>query len=328
MKKQKRVPRKRPPDHPVLLKFKFLRPATDDELDRMAATYDVLGLIFPIVIFVDNSGEARGEKGPFPEYLLAGRTRLAMLERRDIKDPQDAKIAGSNLYGAIHRVQAIRQQGYLRLSDGGETENWVVDTDPELYVLATEVYRRHLTAEDIREAIAAYIERAPQASNREVAKTLGVSHHTVAEVRDESIQNGQFAQIEHLPVERAKAAVRENPGASASAIAKLAKVHRATARKAQKLVAAESAEPEPEVKSEPEPEPEPVDVEQEKKKKVEVCRATLKTTFTSLTRYWSKEIGIDALVESAEDETQAWLEALTCMGEPLSLAKKEPPPKL
>src|SRR5262245_45083379 len=53
---------------------------SDDELDKWAATYKEVGLLFPIVVFVDNEGEERGEKGPFPEYLLAGAHRLAMFE--------------------------------------------------------------------------------------------------------------------------------------------------------------------------------------------------------------------------------------------------------
>jgi hypothetical protein len=36
-------------------------------------------------------------------------------------------------------------------------------------------YRAQLNAEEKREAIVAYIDRAPQASNREVAKTFGFS---------------------------------------------------------------------------------------------------------------------------------------------------------
>ena len=141
----------------------------------MADSYKAIGLLFPIVIFVDNSGEARGEKGPWPKYLLAGRNRLEMLKRVGVDDPRDAKIASSNLYGAIQEVYAIRQQGYLRLADGSEDKNWVIETDPELYVLATDVARRHLNAEEMREAIEAYFERAPRASNRKAANDLGVS---------------------------------------------------------------------------------------------------------------------------------------------------------
>ena len=106
MKKKK--PWKCPQVHPALLKFKFLRMMSDAELDKMGVNYNAIGLLFPIVIFVDNSGEARGEKGPWPKYLLAGRNRLEMLKRVGITDPRDAKIASSNFYGAIQEVHDSR----------------------------------------------------------------------------------------------------------------------------------------------------------------------------------------------------------------------------
>ena len=81
---------------------------SDAELDKMGVNYNAIGLLFPIVIFVDNSGEARGEKGPWPKYLLAGRNRLEMLKRVGITDPRDAKIASSNFYGAIQEVHGSR----------------------------------------------------------------------------------------------------------------------------------------------------------------------------------------------------------------------------
>ena len=149
---------------------------SDDQLDRMGDTYKALGgLVFPIVVFVDNSGEERGEKGPFLEYLLAGRNRLAMFERLGIKFPGEVKIAAGNLYGAV------QQQGSLRLSEGGDPTNWVVATDPELYVLANDVHRRQLNAEEMREAIDAYIERFPHASDRQISRDLGTSPTTVGD---------------------------------------------------------------------------------------------------------------------------------------------------
>ena len=54
--------------------------------------YKKIGLLFPIVVFVDNSGEERGEKGPFEETLIAGRNRLEILRRAGVEDPRGAKI--------------------------------------------------------------------------------------------------------------------------------------------------------------------------------------------------------------------------------------------
>jgi hypothetical protein len=41
--------------------------------------------------------------------------------------------------------------------------------DPERYVLSMNVYRRHLTSEQKREVIAAFIESEPQESNRKIS---------------------------------------------------------------------------------------------------------------------------------------------------------------
>jgi hypothetical protein len=110
-------------------------------------------------------------------------------------------------------------------------------------VLSANVHRRHLTSEQKREAISRFIKADPKASDSSVAKVLKVSDHTVADVRKETGSNSQNANLSHLPLERAKAAVRENPSASANEIAKTADVSRATAQRAQKLVAIESKQP-------------------------------------------------------------------------------------
>jgi hypothetical protein len=237
VKKSKRIPWKCPPVHPAVLKY-GLQMMNDAELEAMGENYKANGLLFPIVIFVDNRGEERGEKGPFPETLIAGRNRLKMLERIGINDPRDATIASSKLYGAIHKVNAIRQQGYLRLSDGSVAKQWVVETDPELYVLASDVHRRHLTAEQRDAAIAAYVKVDPLASNREVGRALSVSHTTVGAVRaEEGMQSGQSGQIAHSPIERARAALKENPELSNRAVAKATGVSPHTAAAARRAPA-------------------------------------------------------------------------------------------
>ena len=62
LKKKPTTPWKRPPDHPVLSKFKFLRMMSGDELVKWAATYKEIGLLFPIVVFVDNKGRRAGRE--------------------------------------------------------------------------------------------------------------------------------------------------------------------------------------------------------------------------------------------------------------------------
>ena len=60
---KKKKPWKCPQVHQALLKFKFLRTMSDDELKSMADSYERIGLLSPIVIFVDNSGEREAKKG-------------------------------------------------------------------------------------------------------------------------------------------------------------------------------------------------------------------------------------------------------------------------
>ena len=110
--------------------------------------------------------------------MLDGRGRLDALKRLGITDPRNAP------YRSLEGKQAVR---YLRASENPGINPWT-------YVLSKNVYRRHLNAEQKREAIARYLKADPQASNREVGNKLGASHHTVADVRDEIVQSGQIAQ--------------------------------------------------------------------------------------------------------------------------------------
>ena len=57
--------------------------------------------------------------------------------------------------------------------------------NPVTYVLSRNVHRRHLTSEQKREAIAAYLKADPTVSDLKVAKELGVSDKTAAKVRDD-----------------------------------------------------------------------------------------------------------------------------------------------
>ena len=177
--------------------------------------------------------------------------------------------------------------------------------NPWTYVLSKNVYRRHLNADQKRDVIARFLKADPQASNREVEKKLHVSHHTVADVRNEIVQSGQIAQNEQ-PIEYAKNVLRENRTLTVRELAEKASVSQGTAQKAKKLVAIES---QPETKSEPEPEP--VDPEQETKKKAERFRAAFQKALTALTPHCCLgEIEIDVIKDIVTQEVEAWLNNL------------------
>jgi hypothetical protein len=63
------------------------------------------------------------------------------------------------------------------------------------YVISQNMHRRHLTAGQKRDIIAALLKADPAKSNREHARTAKVSHHTVAAVRSEQETTGQIAQL-------------------------------------------------------------------------------------------------------------------------------------
>lgn len=116
--------------------------------------------------------------------------------------------------------------------------------------------------------------------------------------------------MEHLPVERAKAAVRANPRASITSIAKLAKVGRATAQRAQKLVFSESdilsSESMLSEETSSAISPAAIDAEQEMKKKAEQFRAEVQKKFAAWTEQWLEEIGFDDMQQIIKEEARAW----------------------
>ena len=133
----------------------------------------------------------------------------------------------------------------------GNGSRWETEVDPTVYVLSANVRRRHLTAEQKRQAIAAYITADPTASNRKVAKDLEVvSARTVDRVRSD--QNAPESQNDHLPLERAKAALRTDPTLTQRQLKAAAKISTGTAVKARKeLEAAGEIDPKERGSSQP-----------------------------------------------------------------------------
>ena len=268
---------------------------SDVEIDELAKDIEKNGLLEPIIIWVDNRKEANGAKPPFSQYLLDGRNRLEALRRLGITGPHHKRPGGGVRY-----FNAIKQ------CVGGKC-SWETDTDPEVYVLSANVHRRHLTTEQKHEAIAAFIKADPKASDSRIAKTLKVvSDKTVAKVREKSVQNPDTPKNEHLPIERAKTAVRANPGASTREIAKIADVVPATVLRAQKLIAAEpkeKPEPAPEQKSELEPKLSVIDAERETQKQAQAFREKVQWTFLSWKKQFAEGIGgVDVMEEIVTEE--------------------------
>jgi ParB-like chromosome segregation protein Spo0J len=71
-----------------------------------------------------------------------------------------------------------------------------IDADAAAYVISANIHRRHLSPDQRRDIIAAMLKANPGKSNRQIAETAKVSHHTVGDVRTELESTGQVAQLE------------------------------------------------------------------------------------------------------------------------------------
>lgn len=218
-----------PPIHPAAAKLPMM---SDAELDELASDIKANGLLDPIILWNDNRAEADGATGPFQKYLLDGRNRLEALKRLGITDPRRAP-SGQKTTNKVVIVDAIQMSAGVDLQCGKvASSEWKTEVDPTVYVLSANVRRRHLTSEQKRQAIADYITADPKASDRQVARTLGVDHTTVGDVR--SVQNGGIPQTEHLPIERAKDALRSDPALTARQVRDATGASLGTVSKARK----------------------------------------------------------------------------------------------
>jgi hypothetical protein len=107
---------------------------------------------------------------------------------------------------------------YLALKQAGIKPTWEnfrylpKGVEPWDYVVSENIQRRHLTQEQKREVIAGLLKADPTKSNRVVADTAKVSHHTVGEVRSELETTGQIAQLETTTGQDGKKRGRKGKG--------------------------------------------------------------------------------------------------------------------
>jgi hypothetical protein len=93
------------------------------------------------------------------------------------------------------------------------TVDGVVGDDPAAYVISANIHRRHLTPGQKRDLIAKLLEATPEKSDRQIAKTVKASHHTVETVRTKMEGRGQIAHVE----KRIDTKGRKQPAAKKSA---------------------------------------------------------------------------------------------------------------
>ena len=95
-------------------------------------------------------------------------------------------LDGNNRYRACELVKIAPKFGDFTGDDAAARN----------YVISANIHRRHLSPDQRREIIATLLKADPAQSNRQIADTAKVSHHTVGDVRSALETTGQIAQLE------------------------------------------------------------------------------------------------------------------------------------
>jgi hypothetical protein len=125
-------------------------------------------------------------------------------------------LDGRNRLAAIARIpdEKRRELRWRQAHQGRQTLGTLRSIDPYAYVVSANAHRRHLTAEQKREVIAALLKVQPTKSDRAIAKTAKVDHKTVAAIRAKAEAGGE---IPHKDADRTEASGRKARGRKSSA---------------------------------------------------------------------------------------------------------------
>jgi hypothetical protein len=95
-----------------------------------------------------------------------------------------------NILDGHHRSQICAE---LDIADYPVTiRGGMNEMEKRAHVRAINCARRHITASQKRALIADQLKDTPDESNRQIARTLGVDHHTVETVRKELVKSGEI----------------------------------------------------------------------------------------------------------------------------------------
>ena len=85
-----------------------------------------------------------------------------------------------------NRYKAAKECGHqFSVDDFVQWEGTLADA--EAWVISTNLHRRHLSAKQKQEMVRDRIRKAPEMSNRQISRLLGVSHTMVADERDRTL---------------------------------------------------------------------------------------------------------------------------------------------
>src|SRR5690242_3900350 len=114
--------------------------------------------------------------------------------RQAIDFQGDELLDGRNRLAAIYRIKDETRRNNL-LSFVASTKRVMQVSDPIAYVISANVRRRHLSAEQKRDIIAALLKDNPERSDRATAQIARASHPTVAAVRRELENSGEVEKF-------------------------------------------------------------------------------------------------------------------------------------
>jgi hypothetical protein len=158
--------------HPIANIFPLME---GEEFDALVADIKANGL--------------REKIATFQGKIIDGRNRYRALQRLGFKQ------------GAVHYFEAIATNTVavdrdFRDMPKGKVPAGFYKARALAYIISKNIHRRHLTAEQKRDAIAALLKEMPEQSNRQIAKQTKTDHKTVAAVRAEKESTGEIPQLE------------------------------------------------------------------------------------------------------------------------------------
>jgi hypothetical protein len=177
--------------HPAADLFPLMSEA---ELKELAEDIRKNGLQQAIVILRDNN------TCPFKDYLIDGHNRLDALAMLGWLGPKRGRLRRESHLAYEHALPlTITYPEDVPTNPGKDIlvrydlEN---DDDVRECVVALNLHRRHLTAEQKRDVIAKLLKRDPEASDRKIAKSVNVDNKTVAKVRADLERREEIPHVE------------------------------------------------------------------------------------------------------------------------------------
>jgi hypothetical protein len=153
--------------HPAAL---ILPRPSDSEYADLKASIESRGMLTPVATFIDKKGE---------HWLLDGVSRLQVLVE------MNQEILDNEGRWAVPTTPYYEEKG----------------DDPYEIALSLNVVRRHLTPAQKREVIRQLREERPDLTDRAIARMAGVSHHTVADEREQEEETQTAAAGEETVTE-------------------------------------------------------------------------------------------------------------------------------